>query len=234
MKRIVCSMAASLVLVIGAWAGFTRAEEKAPGPGAVPPTSFRAKDFSHLIGMDGFSDALLNNHFTLYRGYVKNTNAIREKLGALLSDNKDRTIERAELERRLGWELNGMLLHEYYFENLGGKEAIDAGSALCREIAEEFGSFDRWKQDFIATGSMRGIGWAVLCREPRTGRLINAWIDEHNTGNIAGARPILVMDVFEHAYLPDYQLDRARYIEAFFKNVDWKVAAERFRQESGH
>lgn len=208
------------------------AEEKAAGPAVISTAApMQAKDFSRLLGMAGFSDTLLNNHFKLYQGYVKNTNAVLNRLDELLTDNKDRTIEYAELERRFGWEFNGMLLHEYYFENLGGKEPIDSTGALYKKITGEFGTFDRWKQDFISAGSMRGIGWVVLYWEPRTGKLINAWVDEHNTGNIAGARPLLVMDVFEHAYMPDYQLDRAEYIEAFFKNIDWKAVEKRFAQD---
>ncbi|MFA6609566.1 MAG: Fe-Mn family superoxide dismutase [Candidatus Omnitrophota bacterium] len=188
----------------------------------------QAKDFSHLIGMHGFSDTLLNDHFKLYQGYVKNTNAILDRLDAMLSENRSRTVEYAELERRLSWEFDGMLLHEYYFENMGGKEPVDVKSALYKKIAEEFGTFDRWKEDFISTGSMRGIGWAVLYWEPRTGKLINTWVDEHDKGNIVAAKPILVMDVFEHAYMTDYRLDRAKYIEAFFKNIDWKTVQDRF------
>ncbi|MDD4894394.1 MAG: superoxide dismutase [Candidatus Omnitrophica bacterium] len=190
----------------------------------------KARDFSVLIGMDGFSDTLLNNHFKLYQGYVKNTNIIFEKLDALLTDNKDRTVEYAELERRLSWELDGALLHEYYFENLGGKEPFDVKSPLYKKITEEFGSFDRWKQDFVSVGLMRGIGWVVLYWEPTRGRLLNIWVNEHNIGHIVAAKPLLVMDVFEHAYMTDYQLDRAKYIDAFFKNINWDVVTKRFNE----
>lgn len=229
MKRSMAILFTAMMLasVTSVYAGI--AQERPAGEAPMPAASpFQARDYSSLIGMEGFSDTLLNNHFKLYQGYVKNANAIFNKLDTMLTDNKDRTIEYAELERRFGWELDGMLLHEYYFENLGGKGAIDTGSALYKKMIEEFGTFDRWKQDFVSTGSMRGIGWVVLYLEPRTGKLINAWINEHDTGHIAGAKPLLVMDVFEHAYMTDYQLDKAKYIDAFFKNIDWKAAERRF------
>jgi len=197
----------------------------AAAPAAVPA---KAKDFSGLLGMEGFSDTLLGDHFKLYQGYVKNTNALLETLKTLLAEGKDRTAEYAELKRRLGWEFDGMLLHELYFENLGGKEPLDMNGALGRKITDDFGSFDSWKKDFLSTGAMRGIGWVVLYEEPRTRKLVNAWINEHDVGHIAGAKPLLVMDVFEHAYMTDYRLDRAKYIDAFFKNVNWKTVAERY------
>ncbi len=190
--------------------------------------SFKAKDYSALLGMAGFSDTLLNMHFKLYQGYVKNSNTMLAELDVLLDENKDNTAAYAELERRLSWEINGMLLHEYYFENLGGKEPVDINSPLYKKIIDEFVSFDRWQKDFVSTGMMRGIGWVVLYWEPKTGRFINTWVNEHNTGNIAGAKPLLVMDVFEHAYMTDYQLEKGKYIDAFFKNINWKVAAERY------
>jgi len=196
--------------------------------GGAQPSALQPKDFSGLLGMPGFSDTLLNNHFKLYQGYVKNTNALMDKLAGLSAEKKDRTPEYSELKRRLGWEFNGVLLHEYYFENLGGKEPLDSGGGLYKAIADNFGSFDNWKQDFISTGMMRGIGWVVLYWEPRTKQLINAWINEHDTGHIAGGRPLLVIDVFEHAYMPDYQLDKAKYIDVFFNNINWKTVQERF------
>jgi len=76
---------------------------------------------------------------------------------------------------------------------------------------------------------MRGIGWIVLYWEPRTGRMVNVWINEHDTGHLAGAKPLLIMDVFEHAYMIDYQLDKAKYIDSFFKNINWKVIVERLK-----
>lgn len=189
--------------------------------------AYAARDFGNLIGMEGFSETLLRNHFTLYQGYVTNTNKLLDALGAMLKEGKTAVPEFAELKRRLGWEFNGMRLHEYYFENLGGKGGLDPGSALAKAIAAEFGSVAKWEEDFRAAGAMRGIGWVILYRDPVGNRLINQWINEHDAGNYAGCTPILVMDVFEHAFMTDYGLKRADYIAAFFRNIDWKAAQAR-------
>ena len=177
---------------------------------------YEARDFSNLQGMEGFSETLLNNHFTLYQNYVKNTNLLLEKLEALVQEGKDRTPEYAELKRRFGFEWDGMRLHEYYFDNLGGKGSLDPGSALYKRIEQGFGSLDAWKKDFVSTGSMRGIGWVILYEDPTSGGLLNCWINEHEVNHLAGCAPILVMDVFEHAFMTDYGLNKAAYIEAFF------------------
>jgi len=190
---------------------------------------YAAKDYSKLIGMEGFSETLLKNHFTLYQGYVTNTNKVLDILDQMLKDGKTATPEFAELKRRLGWEFNGMRLHEYYFENLGGKGGINKDGKLAKKMAEDFGSYELWEKDFKAVGSMRGIGWATLYQDIQSGRLINFWINEHDVSHPAGCNPILIMDVFEHAFMLDYGLKRADYIEAFFKNIDWKAAEARLK-----
>jgi len=186
-----------------------------------------AKDFGALVGMDGFSEALLKNHFALYQGYVTNTNKLSDLIGRILAEGKTATPEYAELKRRFGWEWNGMRLHEFYFENLGGKGVLDPASKLGKAVAAEFGSVGKWEADFRAAGAMRGIGWVVLYQDRLGGRLFNQWINEHDMGNPAGAVPVLVMDVFEHAFMVDYGLKRADYIAAFFRNVNWKAAEAR-------
>jgi Fe-Mn family superoxide dismutase len=191
--------------------------------------SYTAKEYARLIGMAGFSEALLKNHFTLYQGYVTNTNKVLDTLELMLKEGKAANPEFAELKRRLGWEFNGMRLHEYYFENLGGTASLDVDGRLGKKLAESFGSVDAWEKDFRATGAMRGIGWTVLYQDSADGRLINFWINEHDQGHPAGCMPILVMDVFEHAFMLDYGLKRADYIEAFFKNIDWKVVEARLK-----
>jgi len=191
--------------------------------------AYNAKDYSGLIGMEGFSDTLLNNHFTLYQGYVTNTNKLLDILATMLKDDKAGTPEYAELKRRMGFEFNGMRLHEYYFENLGGKGALDKSGKLGKKLAEDFGSYEGWEKDFRATAAMRGIGWTILYQDNLTGRLINQWINEHETGHPAGCTPILVLDVFEHAFMIDYGLKRADYIAAFFNNINWGAAEARLR-----
>lgn len=191
--------------------------------------AYTAKDYARLIGMAGFSEAMLKNHFTLYQGYVTNTNKLLDTLEQMQKDGKAANPEFAELKRRLGWEFNGMRLHEYYFETLGGNGKVDLNSRLARKKIEDFGSIEAWQKDFMATGAMRGIGWVVLYQDNLSGRLFNFWINEHDQGHPAGCMPILVMDVFEHAFMLDYGLKRADYIGAFFKNIDWKAVETRLK-----
>jgi Fe-Mn family superoxide dismutase len=191
--------------------------------------AYEAKDYSKLIGIEGFSETLLKNHFTLYQGYVTNTNKLMDTLASMLKEGKVGTPEYAELKRRMGWEFNGMRLHEYYFDNLGGKAALDKSGKLAKKLAENFGSHEDWEKDFRGTGAMRGIGWVILYQDNVSGKLFNQWINEHDVGHPAGCVPILVMDVFEHAFITDYGLKRADYIEAFFKNINWAVAESRLK-----
>lgn len=190
--------------------------------------AYKAVDYPALAGLPGFSEKLIGDHLKLYQGYVNNVNALSDKLAALLAGGKERTPEYAELKRRFGWEFGGMRLHELYFGNLGGG-APGPGSKLHKALARNFGSLEAWKKDFTATGAMRGIGWAVLYQDKVSGRLFNAWVNEHDAGQLAGCEPILVMDVFEHAFLTDYRLERAKYIEAFMGAVNWEAADKRFQ-----
>ena len=191
--------------------------------------AYTTKDYSSLIGMEGFSETLLKNHFTLYQGYVTNTNKLMDLLASMLKEARVGTPEYSELKRRMGFEFDGMRLHEYYFNNLGVKGVLEKSGKLGKKLAEDFGSYEDWEKDFKATGAMRGIGWAILYQDNTTGKLINQWINEHETGHLAGCLPILVMDVFEHAFITDYGLKRADYIEAFFKNINWDVVESRLK-----
>lgn len=183
---------------------------------------YEPKDFSHLLGMTGMSDALLTNHFTLYQGYVKQTNVLVEKFKTLEAG----TPEYAELHRRFGWEWNGMRLHELYFGNMA-KEGTVMGDALKQKIEETWGSVENWQKEFTGVGAMRGIGWVVLAHDKENGKLFNVWINEHDTGHLAGATPLLVMDVFEHAFMLDYGVKRADYINVFMSSVDWNEVGKR-------
>jgi Fe-Mn family superoxide dismutase len=191
--------------------------------------TYSAKDYSNLIGMEGFSETLVKNHFTLYQGYVTNTNKLMDSLAAMLKDGKVGTPEYSELKRRMGFEFNGMRLHEYYFGNLGGKGALDKSGKLGRKLAEDFGSYEDWEKDFKGTGAMRGIGWTILYQDNIAGKLFNQWINEHETGHPAGCIPLLVMDVFEHAFITDYGLKRADYIAAFFNNINWNAVESQLK-----
>lgn len=190
---------------------------------------YQPQDYTRLLGTAGMSDMLLNNHFTLYQGYVKNTNLLLEKLDALLKSDQASSPEYAELSRRMGWEFNGMRLHEYYFENMSKDAvALNRDGALAQKIVAEFGSVENWEKDFRAVGAMRGIGWVVLYYDRVGERLMNMWVNEHDVGHLAGCTPLLVMDVFEHAFMVDYGLKRADYVAAFFAAIDWSVVEKRF------
>ena len=182
---------------------------------------YQAQDFRGLLGLPGFSDSLLTNHFALYEGYVKNANVFEEKIAALQAAGQMATPEYAELKRRFGWEWNGMRWHEYYFANLSKDQKLVEGSALHQMAAGQFGSAAAWERDFRATGAMRGIGWTALVYDFTSKQLMNVWIGEHDEGLLVGAFILLVMDVFEHAFMLDYGIKRADYIEAFFKAIDW-------------
>jgi Fe-Mn family superoxide dismutase len=186
----------------------------------------------NLSGLNGISDGTLAMHFKLYEGYVTNTNLLNERIAEMTKGEitaKEMPVF-SELTRRLGFEYNGMVLHEWYFGNMmkGGSGAADKSSAFYKAAEESFGSYENWKKNFVATGKMRGVGWAACYLDPVAGRLSNHWITLHETGNVAGFSPILIMDVWEHAFIRDYApADRPKYIEAFFSNINWAACDER-------
>lgn len=189
---------------------------------------YKAKQF-RLSGLNGISDETLEMHLKLYEGYVKETNRLTEKISEFLKDgnvDQEEMPAYSELKRRLGFEYNGMVLHEYYFDNLkkhGGGDP-DRVASFRRATESSFGSYNIWKADFMSVGNMRGVGWAICYQDPASGQLSNHWVTLHETGNVAGFNPILVMDVWEHAFLLDYKpTERPKYIEAFFSNIGWSV-----------
>jgi superoxide dismutase, Fe-Mn family len=199
--------------------------------------AYKEQSFDHLRGLDGISDDQVAEHLKLYSGYVKQVNLLNQELAEMLGKGKasGKSPEFAELTRRLGFEYNGMILHEYYFSNL--RPAADpqpaSGSGLAQALGDAFGSLEVWKTDFQAMGDMRGIGWVILFQDPATDRLTNHWISLHQDGVPAGFKPLLVMDVWEHAFMRDYKVtDKAKYVEAFFRNVDWQGVEQRLREES--
>lgn len=193
---------------------------------------YTVKEFN-LRGLNGISDKTLEMHFKLYEGYVKATNTLNEHIANILKDGKVDQEEMpaySEFTRRLGFEYNGMVLHELYFENMSsqGSKGPQSHPAVKKAIQDSFGSVDIWKTDFSSAGKMRGVGWVICYQNPENGRLSNHWISLHEFGNVAGFRPLLVMDVWEHAYLLDYQpSERGEYIESFLSNVNWAVVAKR-------
>ncbi|HUZ49385.1 MAG TPA: Fe-Mn family superoxide dismutase [Candidatus Dormibacteraeota bacterium] len=183
-----------------------------------------------LSGLAGISDETLQIHFGLYEGYVKNTNLLNERIGELRAAGKNVGSDPAyaELVRRLGWEYNGMRLHELYFDNMTKSPTELKSGKLYDALGAAYGSFDAWKKDFSAVGAMRGIGWAIAYMDPTNGQITNHWITEHEMGHPAGFKPIVVLDIWEHAYFRDYKpADRPKYIEAFLANTDWAACEKR-------
>ena len=193
---------------------------------------YKPKSYN-LSNLTGISDKTLEMHFKLYEGYVTNTNLLTERISAMLADGKVDQEEMpaySELTRRLGFEYNGMVLHEYYFGNMrsGAGGDPDKGSRFRGAVEKSFPSYEIWKADFVSVGKMRGVGWAICYLDPSTGHISNHWITLHETGNVSGFLPLLVMDVWEHAFLLDYKpADRPKYIEAFMANVDWNAVDSR-------
>ncbi len=192
------------------------------------PHTYTKLDFSHLKGLTGISDAQLDVHFGLYAGYVANTNKCNELVAEMTKNGQAGTPQWAEVNRRLGWEYNGMRLHEHYFGNLASGGKGQPGAKFKAAVEAAFGSVDKWKEDFITCGTMRGIGWVILYQDPVSGAVANQWVTEHDMGHPAGFAPIVVMDMWEHAFMVDYKpADKKKYIEAFLANVDWEAVEKR-------
>ncbi len=187
--------------------------------------SCQAKTFDHLKGLDGISQNQLEAHYKLYNGYVANVGKLFENLDKLDVGSQ----EWSEVKRRFGFEVNGVVLHELYFNNMkpnGG--SIPQGTKLAQLMNEQYGSYEKWEADFKATGKMRGIGWVITYQCPCTGKLVNCWVSDHENGHPAGFNPILVMDVWEHAFTVDYNpTEKGTYIDAFFKNINWEEVESR-------
>ncbi len=199
---------------------------------------YEAKTYE-LHGLEGISDRTLETHFALYEGYVKETNNLTTRIRNLLADGHIDLEEQpgySELKRRCGFEYNGMVLHEYYFDNLmrHGSPEPGAPSPFRKSAEDSFGTYETWKVDFVGVGKMRGVGWVICYLNPYTGRLTNHWITLHESGHIAGFIPILVMDVWEHAFILDFKpSERASYIESFFANINWNTVEYRMQRSAG-
>jgi len=194
---------------------------------------YTPKTFPQLKGLKGISDGLLETHLKLYEGYVNRTNKLTETLLGLAKEKQaaGSNPAYAEMSRRMGFEYNGMILHEYYFSNLksGAGDAGPSGK-LKAALEASFTSYDIWLADFKAIATMPGIGWAITYQNPENGWLSNHWVTLHEEGNPAGFKPVLVMDAWEHAFVPDYKAnERAKYVDAYFSNIDWAAVESRLK-----
>lgn len=179
--------------------------------------------------LPGLSETQLAEHYKLYVGYVNKTNEIREKL--LRADRRQANAtysEYRELKLEETFSLNGIKLHELYFDNLsmaGGQP----GEEIAYHLRRSFGSVENWMQDFYALG-LAARGWGLLAFDLDEREVRNFLQDAHNVGVITRTVPLLVLDVYEHAYFIDYMTDKKAYLNTFFRNIDWNVVNNRLRR----
>jgi superoxide dismutase, Fe-Mn family len=165
--------------------------------------------------LKGISEKTIKEHLKLYAGYVKNVNLVLEQ------ENP-----------KLGFEFNGMRNHEYYFSAFeGGPKNLTENSELKKQIEKDFSNFETWLTKFKTLATTRGTGWAMLYYDSQTKQLLNAWIDEHHIGQLNGCKTIIALDMWEHAFVADYQPSgKKQYIEDFFSNLNWGVIEENFKK----
>ncbi len=192
--------------------------------------SFTAK-LPGYKSLKGISERMLGEHLKLYNGYVNKSNEIVDKLVSGTVDLSKSAATYSEF-RALKLEQtfcgNGMYLHQYYFNNMSDN-VKQASTEVRAELEKNFGSYDKWKDEFVATG-MAGRGWAVLGLNLEDGKLYNLLYDAHNVGGLVSLVPLLVLDVFEHAYFIDYGTNRKDYINAYLSLADWSVVANRLEK----
>jgi Fe-Mn family superoxide dismutase len=180
--------------------------------------------------LEGISAKSVEEHLGLYAGYVKNFNAISAAIEDLLQDPEKNVLAIAELRRRHSFEFDGMKLHELYFPQFeGSAKVLDTNSALAQAVNKHWGSSDAMIKRTIQTGMMRGPGWSILYYNPEVKAFHMGFVGEQHQGHFATLPIILALDVWEHAFILDYgAAGKAKYIDAFFKNLNWGVIEERF------
>ncbi len=196
--------------------------------------TFEEKKFN-IPALTGLSAKTIEEHLKLYSGYVKNANAILEKISEYQSYAAADAFSPYvinELQRRFAFEFDGMRNHEYYFSHLeGGSTSITTDGPLESAIREEFGSYDAWLVRFKAMAMTRGVGWAILYYDKTTNRLLNAWIDEQHLGHLTGLSVVLALDMWEHSFIFDYQPSgKKQYVEDFFTNLNWSSVEENYTE----
>lgn len=186
---------------------------------------YEPKQFN-IEELKGISRESIDEHLKLYEGYVKHTNLILDEIGS----KEELSYANSEMQRRLGFEFNGMKNHEIYFDSLsGGAKEISKDSDLYKKIEEEFGSFDSWLNKFKALAKTRGVGWAILYYDEKQDKLLNCWVGEQHLGHFSGSKPILALDMWEHSFVFDYQPSgKGQYIEDFFENLNWSKIEDNY------
>jgi Fe-Mn family superoxide dismutase len=191
--------------------------------------TYIAKTFN-IPELVGISKQNIEEHLKLYAGYVTHTNLVLSKIKELSIDAENNMGLISGLQRRFGFEYNGMRNHEVYFNSfVGGASNLNDDSKLKNAISAEWGSFDAWLNLFKSIATTRGVGWAMLYYDRKENKLINAWVDEQHLGQLQDCTLVLALDVWEHSYVADYQPSgKKQYIEDFFKNLNWQTIEENF------
>ena len=185
---------------------------------------YKPRDFSYLLGkVKGIDDELIKMHFKIYQGLVESTNSA---VKYIQSNNTKNTVEYSATQKELSFLFNSMRLHEMYFGVMCGNDMDKMDNNLQKDINTYFGSFKSWEKKFMETGSIQGVGFVVLCRDKINGMLFNMWINEYNSGEIIGVDVLLVMDMWEHAYISQFGLDINKYMKTFLSNVNWSIVSE--------
>jgi len=187
------------------------------------------KDYLKPKGLKGISDQQLEYHFeTHYKGYVAKVNEVWDRLQTVDRSKANQNFsDYRALKVEESFNYMGVVLHEFYFENIKDGMGTKPSAKLMQHIEKNFGSFEKWKEDLKACGiALRG--WAILVYDLSNGKLINNGLDAHNVYGLLNALPLLVLDVYEHAYYADQGPKRPPYIDAFFENINWNVVNKRF------
>lgn len=188
----------------------------------------KAKDYNYLLGnLEGFSDELLKQHFELYNGYIKSVNEINEKIANLKEKKGNPSYsEYRSLLSFKAFPQNGVILHEFYFSNLSSKKTSPS-QKLIEFINHEFNSFDECINGLKEAAKSVRSGWVILGYDERQAKIQNSIIDLHDEHVPFLNIPLLVLDVWEHAYTLDYGINKAAYLDAFINNIDWDMVSKR-------
>lgn len=187
----------------------------------------------NLPELKGLSKKQIDVHLALYEGYVKHVNLILEKIQKLREEDAEgNSFVMNELRRRLGFEFNGMRMHEYYFKQFeGGPLPVDSEGSLMKVATEKYGGWDQFIAHIKEVAGTRGIGWVVVYFDAVASTLHTAFVNDHELGQLAGLPIILAVDLWEHAYMVDYvPAEKKNYIEAFLENVNWDVVEKRVQK----
>jgi superoxide dismutase, Fe-Mn family len=207
----------------------------AQAPAAAATDPYVAKDFSALVSknMAGLSASQVEQHIKLYKGYIGKANEIHTKLKDADLTNPNATYAPLrELLMEQSYAVNGAVYHELYFGNLGGAGGDPTGE-IKAGLEERFGSTGKF-MDFLKAAGKCMRGWVIVGYNTRGGYIDTFGLDMHNMWSPASTVPLLVLDVYEHAYMIDYGIDRAKYLDAFTKNLDWEVVGKRLAMARKH